>query len=379
MRHTAITLLIAFFLINSESAFCQKVYPLSGEITNLDKPATLYLHYSFHDTLVSDSVIMKDGHFKFNCKVDYPVTASLSLERSLQSKKHTGTLERKLIYLEPKEMRLSTADSIQNLTVIHSVLNEEYDKLKASLMPGDKEYDRLAGALGKLPETNQVYKIQREQLIKKIQDNYAERQNLMRNFVANNPNSLVSLQLIQSLAGTVPDIDKTFSMLAKLSVPVKTSPQAQKYTNYLNTLAPLAIGKIAPLFTQPDTSGKPISLLSLRGKYVLIDFWASWCAPCRAENPNLVKSYGKFHSKGLEIIAVSLDRLKDKHLWLKAIHDDGLTWLHVSDLKFWDNQAAVMYSVQSVPQNYLLDPNGKIIAKDLRGDALDVKLAELLH
>ena len=131
-------------------------------------------------------------------------------------------------------------------------------------------------------------------------------------------------------------------------------------------------------FTQPDTTGTPVALSSFRGKYVLVDFWASWCGPCRQENPNVVETFNKFNTKNFTVLGVSLDRPGQKSKWIDAIHEDKLTWTHVSDLKFWDNEAAKLYKVQSIPQNILLDPDGKIIAKNLRGPALEAKLCEIL-
>ncbi len=136
-----------------------------------------------------------------------------------------------------------------------------------------------------------------------------------------------------------------------------------------------AIGSPAMDFTQNDVNGKPVSLSSYKGKYVLLDFWASWCGPCRAENPNVVKAYKKYHEKGFEILAVSLDDKKDK--WLEAIAKDGLTWTHVSDLKGWKNVVAQMYNIRAVPSNLLLDKDGNIMAKDLRAEELDKKLGEI--
>ena len=135
------------------------------------------------------------------------------------------------------------------------------------------------------------------------------------------------------------------------------------------------MGTIAPDFTMNNPEGKPIQLSSLRGKVVMIDFWASWCGPCRQENPNVVKLYQQYHEKGFEIIGVSLDRTKED--WVKAIQDDKLTWIHVSDLQYWQNAAALLYSVKLIPQSYLLDKEGKIIAKGLRNEQLDKKLKEL--
>jgi peroxiredoxin len=136
------------------------------------------------------------------------------------------------------------------------------------------------------------------------------------------------------------------------------------------------VGETAPDFNLPDPSGKSISLSSFRGKYVLIDFWASWCGPCRKENPNVVKAYNQFKSKNFTILGVSLDQKKDA--WVKAIQDDGLAWSHVSDLKFWESAVVPLYGINAIPANILLDPQGKVIASDLRGEALEAKLKEVV-
>jgi len=137
-----------------------------------------------------------------------------------------------------------------------------------------------------------------------------------------------------------------------------------------------AVGSEAMDFTQADTAGNPVTLSSFKGKYVLVDFWASWCKPCRMENPNVLAAYERFKNKNFAVLGVSLDRARDA--WIKAIQDDRLTWSQVSDLKFWNNAVAMQYRIQQIPQNFLIDPNGKIVGKNLRGADLDSRLCALL-
>jgi peroxiredoxin len=205
-------------------------------------------------------------------------------------------------------------------------------------------------------------------------------------FIDQHPNSDFSLLLLESLISTRNEnIDRFKKSSDLLSSIINKSPEnkviGQKIENFIKineAKANVNIGKIAPDFSAPTPNGEMLSLNDIKGKATIIDFWASWCRPCRVENPNVVKVYEKYHDKGLEIISVSLDKKGQKNRWLKAIEDDNLQWHHVSNLKFWNEPVARMYNVSSIPATFILDAKGKIVAKKLRGKALEDKIAELL-
>jgi len=195
-------------------------------------------------------------------------------------------------------------------------------------------------------------------------------------FIKENPSSLVAAYVLYRDFSYRLSPEEIRQNLQLLDPKLSNTPYVAVLKDLVNVLTRVGIGNKAPDFDGLTPEGKSIKLSDHFGKYLLLDFWASWCGPCRRENPNLVKAYQKYHDKGFEIFAVSLD--KDKEAWLKGIKDDNLSWTHVSDLAFWNSAAAKLYGVRAIPANVLIDPNGVIVGRNLRGEDLDKKLEELL-
>jgi peroxiredoxin len=218
---------------------------------------------------------------------------------------------------------------------------------------------------------------------KKLEEDYDVIDNEMKQaykqYVQSNPTSPVALYATIQYAGYDLNADSAQPVFDLLPPSAKALPSASEFADRLEIARKLAIGKPALDFTQNDTLGNPVSLSSLRGKVLLVDFWASWCGPCRRDNPNVVRMFNQYKDKDFMVLGVSLDQPGAKERCMKAIHDDKLTWTHVSDLKWWDNDVAKLYGVRAIPFNLLLDKNGNILGRNLHGEELEKKLAEVLQ
>ncbi|UMY65340.1 MULTISPECIES: TlpA disulfide reductase family protein [unclassified Flavobacterium] len=216
-------------------------------------------------------------------------------------------------------------------------------------------------------------------LIRKFNGFQQEMITLSTTYPAKNPTSFLSLLLIDNMFNNpTVDIAKIKSDFALLDAKLKNTKQGQALQKRINDYHSVNVGDLAPAFSAVSPDGKQVSLKESLGKVTLVDFWASWCGPCRRENPNVVKLYADYHAKGLNIISISLDRPGQDAAWKGAIEKDGLTWTHVSNLMFWDDPIAKDYHVQSIPATFLLDEKGTIIAVNLRGEELRAKVASLL-
>ena len=353
----------------------QAPFTINGTIDSSLKVTSLYFAQgSFVDNQIPKSrkIPVLNGKFVITGNVSEPVPAFLSLAENLQPKDPSDF---KQFVLDKGNISIEIKDKLLTGIVKGSKANDEV----MSYTAGQSPYMAKLSALNEAADRQSQMGVPLDSIIKMYQPSLKqagyELLAYQRNYIAKNPSAFISVLLLPEVAKASYNFFEADSSFNKLDAKVRMSPTGMAISEYITREKKTSIGAIAPEFAAADTAGRLIALSSLKGKYVLLDFWAAWCGPCRQENPNVVQAFHKYKEKGFTVLGVSLDR--ERKDWLKGVRDDKLTWTNVSELKYFESPTAVLYGIESIPRNFLLDPNGKIIGRDLRGPDLNEKLEEV--
>jgi peroxiredoxin len=354
-------------------------FTLKGKLGNWSDPATIYLSYWDDGNEYLDTTRLSKGSFSFEGTVGEPAPARLILDYTGEGMGQAAQAGHILyLYLENGTVKMKSPDSLQNSQFVNSPINEAH--LAYLDFIGGQIQDLAARMNEKVmqatPEqqNDSAFNAQLNQEYRQLLDERTQKQ---QQYVRDHHDSYFSVVALSESVSSDFDVEEIEPLFLSIDEKYRTSFPGKAFAQRIEAAKTIGIGKKAPGFTQNDPDGNPVSLSDFQGKYVLLDFWASWCGPCRQENPNLVKAYAAYKDKGFEILGVSLDNKDGKEAWVKAIEKDGLTWTQVSDLNSWNNEVARSYGVRAVPQSYLIDPQGVIVAQNLRGEALEAKLKEI--
>ncbi|WP_197492181.1 TlpA disulfide reductase family protein [Arachidicoccus ginsenosidimutans] len=357
------------FLLLGGSIFAQHKMPFtaSGHIEGL-ADGELYLAYGSFSNMRADTAQVTNGYFTFSDSLSEPSYGMLF--------NHDYTVKVDMFLDKGKVIINGNIDSSYDIRVSGSPVVNEYAAYNQSQMdlrkPVQVIYEKMIAAY-KAGDSVSMKKYQAD--FNAARDEQSKQAVAMQvNYIKTHPNSNASAwELLHYLNDKTLEVSK--QMYNAFSPVVKSSAMGKETGERIATLSRVEVGNNAPGFAQADENNKSVTLSSYKGKYVLLEFWASWCGPCRAESPNVLKAYKKYKDKGFDVLSVSLDHEKDK--WVEAVKKDGLLWKQVSDLNGWKNAVAVLYGINAVPANFLIDPSGKIVAQDLRGDELNNKLATI--
>jgi peroxiredoxin len=359
----------------SVSVKAQQQFTLQGKFKDSKPGAMALLDRRTSGEIIQDSAYLVNGQFVLKGKVSAPELAMLIIK----NKDGEGEPEKRLLYLEPGTIRLA-GTSLSTAAVESGTVNKGFEDYKRYISAFDSAMAGINRDYGASTPAQQQDTVFMNALSKRYHEAISHKQQLQQQYVKEHPASFFSVVALKELAVmNNMNLAVLTPMFNGLSAGVRNSAAGKEFQKAMDTERKLAVGAVAPDFVQNDINDHPVKLSDFRGKYVLLDFWASWCGPCRQENPNVLAAYRKYKEKNFMVLSVSLDQPGKKAAWLGAIEKDGLgDFVHVSDLKYWDNAVAKQYGVRGVPTNYLLGPDGRILGRNLRGPALEAKLAEVI-
>lgn len=351
-------------------------FTITGHVSKVKVPV-MYLTY-YNGGTVIDSAQVVNQTYVFRNKVGNGTIALLSSAAPDELPDGNNTA---VVFVAPGESSIVTHNgTIRQATIAGSLANQQYSRLKKMLLAFSHKKDSLQTAVANARYAgNTATEARLQQQLDEW--NSSKQDSTYGQFLLAHPGSPVGVYAFNRYYQVNPKAEpaKVKAVFATLPDSIRNAVSGLAFQEKLKTAETftqsVTEGKPAPDFTMSDTVGNPVKLSSFRGKYVLLDFWASWCQPCRAENPAVVKAYQQYHSKGFEILGVSLDQPGARARWTKAIQEDGLTWTQVSDLRYWNSEVVKLYGIQGIPQNFLINPEGIIVARSLRGEALENALA----